>query len=169
MTDMNAAVVTVFGEPPRYRPFPQPAPAGEDEYLVDVAAVGLHPRVRSAAAGRHYSSSGTLPMVPGVDGVGRRADGSLVYFIPGDDVVGTMAQRAVVDARRAIDLPPGVDVARIAAGINPAMSSWVALRRRVPLTAGQSVLVLGATGNAGTAAVQVAKLARRRPGDRRGP
>jgi threonine dehydrogenase-like Zn-dependent dehydrogenase len=41
--------------------------------------------------------------------------------------------------------------------MNPAMSAWVALRRRVPLQPGQSVLVLGATGNAGTMAVQVAK------------
>ena len=41
--------------------------------------------------------------------------------------------------------------------MNPAMSAWVALRRRVPLQSGQSVLVLGATGNAGTMAVQVAK------------
>jgi NADPH:quinone reductase-like Zn-dependent oxidoreductase len=37
------------------------------------------------------------------------------------------------------------------------MSAWVALRRRVPIEPGQSVLVLGATGNAGTMAVQVAK------------
>jgi NADPH:quinone reductase-like Zn-dependent oxidoreductase len=37
------------------------------------------------------------------------------------------------------------------------MSAWVALRRRVPLQPGQSVLVLGATGNAGAMAVQVAK------------
>ena len=41
--------------------------------------------------------------------------------------------------------------------MNPAMSAWVALRRRVPIEPGQSVLVLGATGNAGTMAVQVAK------------
>jgi NADPH:quinone reductase-like Zn-dependent oxidoreductase len=37
------------------------------------------------------------------------------------------------------------------------MSAWVALRRRVPLQPGQSVLVLGATGNAGGMAVQIAK------------
>ena len=47
--------------------------------------------------------------------------------------------------------------AKVAAAMNPAMSAWVALRRRVPLQPGQSVLVLGATGNAGTMAVQVAK------------
>jgi len=48
-------------------------------------------------------------------------------------------------------------VIRVAAAMNPAMSAWVALRRRVPLEPGQSVLVLGATGNAGSMAVQVAK------------
>ncbi len=41
--------------------------------------------------------------------------------------------------------------------MNPAMSSSVAHRRRVALKPGQSVLVLGATGNAGAMAVQVAK------------
>jgi len=41
--------------------------------------------------------------------------------------------------------------------MNPAMSSWVALRRRVQLQPGQSVSILGATGNAGAMAVQVAK------------
>jgi NADPH:quinone reductase-like Zn-dependent oxidoreductase len=41
--------------------------------------------------------------------------------------------------------------------MNPAMSSWVALRRRVPLEPGQDVLILGATGNAGQMAVQIAK------------
>ena len=53
-------------------------------------------------------------------------------------------------------MPDDVNVAKVAAAINPAMSSWVALRRRVPIESGQSVLVLGATGNAGTMAVQVA-------------
>jgi NADPH:quinone reductase-like Zn-dependent oxidoreductase len=56
-----------------------------------------------------------------------------------------------------VQLPAGVDVVQVAAAMNPAMSSWVALRRRVPLTPGQSVLVLGATGNAGTMAVRVAR------------
>jgi NADPH:quinone reductase-like Zn-dependent oxidoreductase len=68
-----------------------------------------------------------------------------------------MAERALVDPHRAIVLPDDVDVSKVAAAINPAMSSWVALRRRVPIRPGQSVLVLGATGNAGTAAVQIAR------------
>jgi len=68
-----------------------------------------------------------------------------------------MAERAVVDLRRVLPLADGLDVAKVAAAMNPAMSSWVALRRRVLLEPGQSVLILGATGNAGGMAVQVAK------------
>jgi NADPH:quinone reductase-like Zn-dependent oxidoreductase len=96
-------------------------------------------------------------MIPGIDAVGRRADGTRIYFVTDDDIVGTMADHAVVNPRRAIELPNNVDVVKVAAAMNPAMSAWVALRRRVPITAGQRVLVLGATGNAGTMAVQVAR------------
>jgi NADPH:quinone reductase-like Zn-dependent oxidoreductase len=157
MTHMHAAVVTSFDEPPHYQQLETPQPAGDDETLVDVLAVGLHPRVRTGAAGAHYTSTGKLPMIPGIDAVGRRPDGTRIYFVADDHAAGTMADKALVDVRRAIELPDGVDVAKVAAAMNPAMSAWVALRRRVPLQPGQSVLVLGATGNAGRMAVQVAK------------
>ena len=155
--DVHAAVVRSFGRPPHYEPFDLPAPSGGGQALVDVLAVGLHPRVRSGAAGGHYTSTGTLPMVPGIDGVGRREDGQLVYFVADDELPGPMATRAVIDTRRSVMLPGGTDVLKVAAAMNPAMSAWVALRRRVPLEPGQSVLVLGATGNAGQMAIQVAK------------
>jgi NADPH:quinone reductase-like Zn-dependent oxidoreductase len=156
MAPVHAAVVTSFDEPPHYQEFDLPAP-GEDQALVEVLAVGLHPRVRSGAAGTHYSSTGQLPLIPGVDGVGRMDDGSRVYFVADDELPGPMAERAIVDTRRMIGLSPGSDPLKVAAAMNPAMSSWVALRRRVPIEHGQSVLVLGATGNAGTMAVRVAK------------
>jgi NADPH:quinone reductase-like Zn-dependent oxidoreductase len=154
---MHAAVVRSFGQPPRYEVYDTPEPTEPGETVVDVLAVGLHPRVRSGASGKHYTSTGTLPMIPGIDGVGRLPDGRRIYFVAPDDAWGSMAERAVVDPRRTIPLPENVDVAKVAAAMNPAMSSWVALRRRVPLKPGQSVLVLGATGNAGAMAVQVAK------------
>jgi NADPH:quinone reductase-like Zn-dependent oxidoreductase len=155
---MHAAVVRSFDHPPRYEIFDTPEPSGADEALADVLAAGLHPRVRTGAAGGHYTSSGTLPMIPGIDGVGRLDDGRRVYFVAPDDASGTLAERAVVDLRRMVPLPEHADVVKVAAGMNPAMSSWVALRRRVVLQPGQSLLVLGATGNAGAMAVQVAKL-----------
>jgi NADPH:quinone reductase-like Zn-dependent oxidoreductase len=157
MEKMNAAVVTSFDEPPHYQQIEVPQTRADAEMLVDVLAVGLHPRVKTGAAGAHYTSTGTLPMIPGIDAVGRRPDGKRIYFVANDAVLGTMADKAVLDARRAIELPDDVDVAKVAAAMNPAMSAWVALRRRVPIERGQSVLVLGATGNAGAMAIQIAR------------
>ena len=122
MTRMNAAVVTSFAEPPRYQPFDVPPPRRDGEALVDVLAVGLHPRVRSGASGAHYTSAGTLPMIPGVDAVGRRPDGRLIYFAAADDVIGTMADKALASPRRSVELPEGADATQIAAAMNPASS-----------------------------------------------
>ncbi|HTU80342.1 MAG TPA: zinc-binding alcohol dehydrogenase family protein [Solirubrobacteraceae bacterium] len=155
---MHAAVVRSFDAPPRYETFPTPEPSGEHELAVEVLAAGLHPRVRSGASGSHYTSTGALPLIPGIDGVGRSADGQLLYFAALDGALGTMAERTVIDRRRAAVLPADADVPAIAAAMNPGMSSWLALRRRISFEAGQKVLVLGATGNAGQMAVQIAKL-----------
>ena len=155
---MKAALVTSFGVPPRYDDVPEPVATGKDEIVVDVLAAGLHPRVRSQADGSHYTSTGTLPLVPGIDGVGRGPDGTLRYFVLDDTSLGSMAERTLVDLRRSVVLPEGADPVAIAAAMNPAMSSWVALRRRIAFAAGQDVLVLGATGSAGRLAVQVARV-----------
>jgi NADPH:quinone reductase-like Zn-dependent oxidoreductase len=154
---VHAAVVHSFDAPPRFDTVPTPAPAGEHEVLVDVVAAGLHPRVRSAADGSHYTSDGALPFIPGIDGVGRTREGELLYFVAPDTALGTMAEQAVVDRRRAVPLPPDADPIALAAGMNPGMSSWVALRRRICFHPGGGLLVLGATGNAGQLAVQIAK------------
>jgi NADPH:quinone reductase-like Zn-dependent oxidoreductase len=149
---MHAAVVRSFDQPPRYGAFPDPA--GD---VVEVLAAALHPRVRSTANGTHYESTGELPLIPGIDGVGRTAAGELVYFVLPDTLLGSMAERVAIDRRRCAVLPTGVDPVAIAAAMNPAMSSWIALRKRIALQPGASVLVLGATGNAGSLAIQVAR------------
>jgi NADPH:quinone reductase-like Zn-dependent oxidoreductase len=154
---MHAAVVAAFDQPPAFESFPDPSPSGPDEVVVEVLAVGLHPRVRSQADGSHYTSTDDLPLVPGIDGVGRTPDGAVRYFVLPDTRLGSMAQRTVIDLRRSIELPSDADPLAVAAAMNPAMSSWLALRRRISFSPGQRVLVLGATGNAGRLAVQVAK------------
>ncbi|HEY2792570.1 MAG TPA: zinc-binding alcohol dehydrogenase family protein [Micromonosporaceae bacterium] len=154
---MHAAVVRSFDRPPTFGDWPEPSASGDDEVVLDVLASGLHPRVRSQADGSHYTSTEQLPLVPGIDGVGRAPDGTLRYFVLPDARLGAMADRTVVDLRRSVALPTGTDPVHIAAGMNPAMSSWIALRRRISFEPGQSVLVLGATGSAGRLAVQVAK------------
>jgi NADPH:quinone reductase-like Zn-dependent oxidoreductase len=154
---MNAAVVRSFGDPPVYEPFDRPTATVADEMLIDVLAAGLHPRTRSSANGSHYTSTGQLPMIPGFDGVGRDPDGQLRYFILADTHLGSMAEQVVIDPRRSVSLPADTDVVTVAAAMNPAMSSWIALRNRITFPPGQDVLVLGATGNAGRMAIQIAK------------
>jgi NADPH:quinone reductase-like Zn-dependent oxidoreductase len=155
---MKAAVVTAFGAPPRYLDFPDPVAHGEDEIVVEVLAAGLHPRVRSQADGSHYTSTGELPLVPGVDAVVRDPEGRIRFAVLGDTTLGSMAERTVISLNRSVILPDGTDPVLMAAAINPAMSSWVALRHRIDFGRDQRVLVLGATGNAGRMAIQVAKL-----------
>jgi NADPH:quinone reductase-like Zn-dependent oxidoreductase len=154
---MKAAVITELGEAPRYADAQEPEATGEDEVVVEVLAAALSPRVRSQAAGTHYTSTDEFPLIPGIDGVGRLPSGALVYFLLPDTNKGAMAERTTVDMRRAVPLPKDADPVTFAAVMNPAMASWVALRRRIKFRPGQSVLILGATGNAGRCAVQVAK------------
>jgi NADPH:quinone reductase-like Zn-dependent oxidoreductase len=154
---MKAAVVTDFSQPPRYQEFPDPVSESETEIVVQVLAAGLHPRVRSQAGGFHYTSTGELPLVPGIDAVVRDPEGQIRYTILDDTTLGTMAERTVIELDRSVVLPDEIDPIAVAAAMNPAMSSWVALRRRIDFSRGQRVAILGATGNAGRMAIQVAK------------
>jgi NADPH:quinone reductase-like Zn-dependent oxidoreductase len=113
--------------------------------------------VRSQADGSHYTSSGELPLIPGIDGVGPAPDGTLRYFVLPDTTMGAMSEQTVIDQRRSVALPDCADPILVAAAMNPVMSSWIALRQRINLEPGQTVLVLGATGSSGRMAVQVAK------------
>lgn len=155
--EMHAAVVSTFDSAPRYEEFEAPVATAPHDEVVDVVAAGLHPRVRSQANGSHYTATDALPLIPGIDGVGRRADGSMVYFVLPDTTRGSMADQTTIDVRRSIPLSDDVDPVMLAAAMNPGMSSWVALTRRVEFTPGESVLVMGATGSAGQLAVQIAK------------
>jgi NADPH2:quinone reductase len=153
---MNAAVVNVLGQPPKYQSFTDPTPE-EDELLVQVRACGLHPIVKSRASGTHYSSDGVVPVIPGVDGVGTLEDGSRVYFAFSRSPFGSMAERTVVRPSMTVPLPDGLGDAQAAAIANPGMSAWVSIKERAKLQPGQTVLIMGATGVAGQLAIQVAR------------
>lgn len=153
---MKAAVVNVLGQPPHYQDFPDPTPA-DGEVLIHVRAAGLHPIVKGLATGTHYASSGELPMVPGVDGVGTLDDGRRVYFGFARKPWGTMCERTVAPLARCLPLPDNIDDAQAAAIANPGMSAWLSIKERAMLKPGESVLILGATGVAGQIAIQAAR------------
>jgi NADPH:quinone reductase-like Zn-dependent oxidoreductase len=152
---MKAAVIDSFGAVPHFAEFTAPT-AADHEVLVQVSAAGLHPVVRALASGEHYGSQDALPMIPGVDGVGRLPDGTRVYFGGARHPYGTMAQVAPAPKGFCIPLPDDLDDVTAAAIMNPGMAAWLALTWRAALQPGETVLVLGATGASGQIAVRLA-------------
>ena len=153
---MKAAIVVEAGKPPIYGDFEEPV-AAKGEVQVTVSAAALSNLVKSRASGTHYSSSGQVPFVVGVDGVGRLEDGRRVYFVFPRAPFGSMSEKTVIRPSQCVSLPDDLDDVTAAAIANPGMSSWAAFKERAKLAAGETVLVNGATGTAGRLAVQIAK------------
>jgi NADPH:quinone reductase-like Zn-dependent oxidoreductase len=153
---MKAAIVVQAGKPPIYGDFREPAPAN-GEVRVTVNAAALSNVVKSRASGKHYSTSGEIPFVAGIDGVGHLNDGRRVYFALPKAPFGSMAEKTVVRPSQCVFLPDDLDTITAAAIANPGMSAWAALKERARLMAGETVLVNGATGTAGRLAVQISK------------
>ncbi|WP_109480479.1 zinc-binding alcohol dehydrogenase family protein [Paraburkholderia sp. C35] len=153
---MKAAVVTQAGQMPAYGDFD--APSAESGYvLVDVEASALSHVTRAKASGSHYSSTGRFPFVAGIDGVGRREDGTRVYFFGPKAPSGGLAQQALVPEAQCLAIPDALDPVTAAAMAIPGMSSWAALIERAKFVPGETVLINGATGASGRLAVQIAK------------
>lgn len=152
---MKAVIAKKAGTKPIYGSFEAPQ-ANDDEVVVDMKAVALSNLTKMRALGQHYSASTVFPNVPGTDGVGTLADGQRVYFAMPKAPFGSLAQQALVNKNLIVPLPEGIDDVTAAAIANPGMSSWVALVSRAHFVKGQTVLINGATGSAGSLAVQIA-------------
>jgi len=156
---MRAAVIERYGEPPVLRDVPEPK--SDDASLVEVTAAPLNPVDISIASGKFYQGSPPTPYVPGGEGIGRPLQhgkpGPRAYFraaLPN----GALAERAVVSQGAMVPIPDSVpDGVAAALGI-PGIAAYLALTRRAQLKAGDTVLILAASGVLGVCAVQVARL-----------
>jgi NADPH:quinone reductase-like Zn-dependent oxidoreductase len=153
---MKAAVVKEPGAAPVYADFIEPI-AADGIARIAVVASALSHVTKSRASGAHYSSAGTIPFVPGIDGTGMLDDGTRVYFVLPEAPFGGMAEHCIVREARCIRLPAALDDVTAAAIAIPGMSSWAALVERAKLSKGETVLINGATGVSGRLAVQIAK------------
>jgi NADPH:quinone reductase-like Zn-dependent oxidoreductase len=155
---VKAAIIAAPDAAPEYGDFPEPV-VGEGRELVDLVATGIHPFVRSVVSGRHYGSTDTWPLIPGVDAVARTVGGELIFTGFVHPPYGTLAERMAIPAAMRFALPGGADPIAVAAGINPGLASWMPLTARASeIGALGTVLVLGATGMAGSLAVQNARV-----------
>jgi NADPH:quinone reductase-like Zn-dependent oxidoreductase len=155
---MKAAVLHSAGVVPVYEDFREPEAAAGTE-IVELVAAGIHHLTRSVATGRHYSSGGEFPVIPGLNAVARTASGQLVFTGSGKPPYGTFAQRIPSPEAMRFPLPDGASPEAVAAGVNPGMASFLPLKAR--LAAGSrlgTVLVLGVTGLSGYLAAQNALL-----------
>jgi NADPH2:quinone reductase len=154
---VRAAVLTEHGTAPHAADFDEPRPTDE-HVVVDVRAAGLHHLDLHKASGSFYTGPPPLPSVVGTDGVGVTPDGRRVYFDVTVAPYGSMAERALVPAEVLLDVADGCDDVAAAALGNTGLGAYLALTWRGELRAGETVLVLGATGAAGHIGVQVAQL-----------
>ncbi|AEI83064.1 NADPH dependend quinone reductase (plasmid) [Cupriavidus necator N-1] len=151
--------VSLSGRLPAYQEFREPEAAG-GQVVVDVSAAALTRLDMAIAEGRHYIKPPVEQFIVGREGVGRLADGRRIYFNVNAPAApfGSMAQRALVDAELTFPVPDGIDDARAAALGNAGLAAWLPLSWRARMLAGETVLILGATGISGLLAVASAKL-----------
>jgi NADPH2:quinone reductase len=152
---MRAAVLHEYGTP-HYGEFTEPV-ASEDQVVVEVSAAAVNQFDVLLSSGT-FLIKPRLPYGVGSDGVGRLPDGRRVYFESTVAPFGAAGQRALVERDAVVDLPPRLDTALGAAIGNAGVAAWLSLTWRGRLAAGETVLVLGATGAVGSIAVQLAKL-----------
>ncbi len=163
---MRAAVITTLGSPPSQADHPAPT-RGAGQTLLEVAAAPLNPVDIAVGSGRFFAGNPEPPYVPCVEAVGRVvesdtfAEGALVYAgMEGMGLSrdGGAGELAVADDGGAVELPADSDPA-IAGSLGVAgLAAWLPLAWRAPVEAGETVLVLGATGTLGLIAVQAAKI-----------
>jgi len=158
---VRAAVVSELGQPPSPGELSEPS-AEEGEVVLEVLAAPLNPLDVAVSNFAFYGGHPELPYVPGAEVVGRvRGSGEVVWaFGAGLGLArnGGMAELAVVPEERLTRVPEGADPALAGALGIAGLAGWLPLAVRTPVRAGETVLVLGATGTVGLVAVQVARL-----------
>ncbi len=164
---MKAIRVRAFGPPEvmRMEEVPDPAP-GPGQVLVRIRAVGVNP-VETYIRSGTYTRRPTLPYTPGHDAAGivEAVGDGVMGVVAGDrvytseTVTGAYAELALCDATRVHPLPGGVSYAQGAAVGVPYATAWRALFQRIRAVPGETVLVHGASGGVGIAAVQIARAA----------
>src|SRR3954469_5992868 len=154
---MRAAILRWYGAPPDVGDFEEPQTSDGQE-IVEIVAGGLNPVDIRMPSGPFYGGSPPLPSVAGREGIGRREDGSLVYFDQPVTPWGSFAERTPIVSASAIPLDGEVDPALAVSFGIAGLAAWLALEWRAQLQQGETVLVLGASGVVGQIAVQGAKL-----------
>ena len=161
---MKAVLCKQFGPPESLVIEELPSPkAGAGEVVVSVKAASLNfPDVLIIQ--NKYQFKPPLPFSPGseMSGVVKEIGAGVKGYKPGDRVIafttyGAFAEEVKVEASRLVPIPEGMDYNSAAAFLLTYGTSDHALRDRGALKAGETLLVLGAAGGVGLAAIEIGK------------
>ncbi|HEU5155706.1 MAG TPA: NADPH:quinone reductase [Streptosporangiaceae bacterium] len=168
---MYAAYINELGSADdiRYGEFPEPRP-GPTDVLVDVIATTVNP-VDTFVRSGVFRTPIPFPFIIGRDVVGTVAAHGLgaAGFAVGDRVwcnslghdgrQGAAAERVVVPVDRLYRLPEEADPVQAVATVHPAGTAYLALFTHGNVRPGETIVVLGAAGNVGTAVITLAAYA----------
>jgi NADPH2:quinone reductase len=165
---MTAICVSEFGGPEvlKLEDMPDPRPPRSGEVLVRVNAAGVNPYDTYMRSGAYGSGTPALPFTPGSDAAGVvESVGTDVDLTPGDRVytsgtiTGAYAELALCKRSQVHLLPACVKFSQGAGVYVPYATAYRALFQLVRARPGETVLVHGASGGVGLAAVQFARAA----------
>src|SRR5688500_17340083 len=161
---MKAVLCKQFGPPEAlvFQDLPSPTP-GAGEVVISVKAASVNfPDVLIIQ--NKYQFKPPLPFSPGSElaGVVKEVGAGEQGVSPGDRVMafttyGAFAQEVKTEASRLVPLPAGMDFVTGAAFLLTYGTTDHALRDRAALAAGETLLVLGASGGVGLAAIEIGK------------
>ena len=163
---MKAVVCEAFGGPEvlHLRELPDPAPPGPGEVQVKIAARGVQYVDVLMLAGK-YQFRPDPPFIPGNEGAGEVVAVGLgvARFKLGDRIMsrhrlGAFAQLGNARAEDCDPVPAAMSIEEAAVFRGAYMTAYHALVQRARMKAGDWVMVNGAAGGIGIAAIQVAKL-----------
>ena len=161
---MKAVLCKEYGLPGKLviEDIPSPKPAF-GQVVVSVKACGVNFPDTLIIQGK-YQFKPEMPFSPGgeVAGVVKEIGEGVTRVKPGDRVIafntwGGFAEEMVVDADRTIPMPASMDFIPAAAFVLTYGTSYHALKDRAEIKAGETLLVLGAAGGVGLAAIQLGK------------
>ncbi len=162
---MKAIVVREFGAPEvmKLEDVAVP-PVGDAQVLVKVMAAGVNPVDCYIRTGT-YAAKPSLPYIPGKDaaGVVEKVGAAVAGVSVGDRVYlsnvqsGTYAEFIVCDGSQVHELPANVSFEQGAGVFVPYATAWRGLIEKAQAKAGETVLIHGASGGVGIAAIQWAK------------
>ncbi|MGH8677704.1 MAG: NADPH:quinone oxidoreductase family protein [Burkholderiales bacterium] len=162
---MRAVLCKELGPPEKLvvENVPSPKP-GKGEVVLSVKACGVNFPDTLIIQGK-YQFKPELPFSPGgeVAGVVKEVGEGVTNRKAGDRVIaaatwGGFAEELAVDARRTIPMPEAMDFVPASAFVLTYGTSYHALKDRANLKAGETMLVLGASGGVGLAAIQLGKV-----------